>query len=69
MIQQIPEVNPLDLLYNPYQPITKEELAQLMGVSDCTIESWMKRKRNPSKTAKILAGLLLNQWRSQLKSA
>ena len=70
MLKPIPEeVNPIDLLYNPYNPVTKEDLAELMGVTDHTIESWIKRKRNPSKTAKILAGLLLNVWRSQPKAA
>jgi hypothetical protein len=68
MIQNLPEINPLDLLYNPYKPITEEDLADLMGVSECTVESWIKRKRNPSKTAKILAAILLEQWRSQPKA-
>ena len=69
MLKPILEVNPVALLYNPYNPITKEDLAELMGVSDCTVQSWIKRQRNPSKTAKILAGLLLSQWKSQPKTA
>ncbi len=45
MIPQIPEINPVQLLYNPYNPITRYELAEILGVSDCTVKSWIERKR------------------------
>ncbi|MGB3510954.1 MAG: hypothetical protein WBA93_17320 [Microcoleaceae cyanobacterium] len=65
MLKPMPEINPTELLYNPYQPIEKEDLAILLGVTDHAIESWCKQKRKPSKPARILAALLLEKWRSQ----
>ncbi|MDJ0554346.1 MAG: helix-turn-helix domain-containing protein [Microcoleaceae cyanobacterium MO_207.B10] len=63
MINQIPEINPIDLLYNPYFPLTKEDLAELLGVSLYTVQSWCERKRKPAKPVRKLAGLLLEQLR------
>ena len=68
MLTTMSQINPIDLLHNPYKPIDKYELAELLGVSVSTVESWIKHKRNPSKTAKILAWLLLSQWRTQQKT-
>ena len=62
MIPQIPEINPVQLLYNPYNPITRYELAEILGVSDCTVKSWIERKRNPAKPVQKLAALILEQW-------
>lgn len=67
--EAIPETNPLDLLYNPYRPVSKEDLATMLGVTDHTVESWLKQRRNPSRTAKILAAMILNQWKSDPQTA
>jgi DNA-binding transcriptional regulator YiaG len=64
MIPQIPEINPVQLLYNPYNPITRYELAEILGVSDCTVKSWIERKRNPAKPVQKLAALILEQWQT-----
>ncbi len=63
------EINPTELLHQNYNPIDKYQLAELLGVSYSTVCSWIERRRNPSRTAKILAAMLLNQWRSQPKAA
>lgn len=65
MISNLPEINPLDLLYNPHNPIDRGDLATLLGVSLNTIYSWQEKRRNPSKSVRILAAMILNQWRSQ----
>ena len=65
----INEINPTELLHQNYKPIDKYELAELLGVSPSTVCSWIERRRNPSRTAKILAAILLNQWRSHTKAA
>ena len=59
------EINPLDLLYNTYKPVDREDLATLLGVSINTIYSWQEKRRNPSKSVRILAAMILTQWRSQ----
>ncbi|NET44854.1 DNA-binding transcriptional regulator [Okeania sp. SIO2B3] len=65
MLTKIPEINPLDLLYNPYQPIDRHELAELLGVSQNTIYSWQEGRRRPAIPVKKLAAMILSQWRSQ----
>lgn len=67
MIPDIQEIDPLSLLYNPYQPMDRNELAQLLGVTVNTIYSWQEGRPNPSRTVKILAATLLNRWQSQQK--
>ena len=67
MLTQMQQINPTELLHQTYNPINKNELAELLGVSYSTVCSWIERRRNPSKTARILAAILLNQWRSHPK--
>ena len=64
---EIPEINPIDLLYQQYQPIDKYELAELLGVSHSTVCSWLERKRNPATPVKKLAGLILKMWELQFE--
>ncbi len=69
MIQQIPEINPLDLLYNPSLPVaTRDELAELLGVTPRAVKSWVERERSPAKSVKKLAALILRQWQQQNKT-
>ena len=65
MLTKIPEINPLDLLYNPYSPVTKEELADILGVTPRAIKSWVEKKRKPAKPVQKLAALILSQWQQQ----
>ena len=64
-IVEIPEINPIDLLYQQYKPIDKYELAELLGVSLYTIYSWLEGRRKPATPVKKLAGMILKQWRLQ----
>lgn len=65
MISNIQEINPLDLLYNPYNPLDREQLAELLGVSLNTIYSWQENKRKPKPPTRKLAFLILQDLRSQ----
>ena len=67
MIPQIPEINPVQLLYNSQNPLYKEDLAELLGVSTYTICSWIEGRRRPSAPVKKLAAMILNQWSLQQK--
>jgi len=58
-IQQIPEINPLDLLFNSYKQYSKQELCDLLGVSLTTVCKWQSGDRNPSAPTKKLAYLIL----------
>ncbi|NES64438.1 MAG: hypothetical protein F6K24_03790 [Okeania sp. SIO2D1] len=69
MLTKIPEINPLDLLYNPYQPIDRYELAELLGVSLNTVYSWQEGRRQPATPVKKLAGMILSQWQTQSTAA
>ena len=62
MIHQIPEINPVQLLYNSQNPLSKEDLAELLGVSTHTICSWVEGRRRPSAPVKKLAAMISNQW-------
>ena len=62
MILQIPEINPVQLLYNSQNPLSKEDLAELLGVSTYTICSWVEGRRRPSAPVKKLAAMISNQW-------
>ncbi len=55
----------MQLLYNPDNPVTKDELAEILGVSPCTVKSWIEHKRNPAKPVKKLAALILREWQKQ----
>ena len=67
MMPQIPEINPVQLLYNSQNPLSKEDLAELLGVSTYTICSWIEGRRCPSAPVKKLAAMILNQWSLQQK--
>ena len=62
---ELPELNPVQLLYNLYNRVTKDELAEILGVSPCTVKSWIEHKRNPAKPVKKLAALILREWQKQ----
>lgn len=65
--REIPLVSPMELIYK--YSLQKEELAELMGVSIHSVEKWAKQKREPSRSAKKLAGLILKIWDNSQKSA
>ena len=57
-MKQIPEINPLNLLYDEQEPMTREQLAELIGVTPDAISKWQAGKRNPSLPAQKLAYLV-----------
>ena len=59
-MQQIPEINPLELLHDKQEPLTREQLAELIGVTPDAISKWQAKKRNPSLPAQKLAYLVLH---------
>ena len=65
MISNIQEINPLELLYQQYQPLNKQQLAEVLGVSPNTVCKWCEGKRNPATPVKKLAYLILQDLRSQ----
>ena len=65
MLTKIPEINPLELLYQQYHPLNKQELAELLGVSPATVCKWSENKRNPATPVRKLAYLILQEMRSQ----
>jgi DNA-binding transcriptional regulator YiaG len=57
MITEIPELHPNKLLYSPYNYST-DSLAELLGVSKYTVESWLYKKRSPQSPVKKLCYLV-----------
>lgn len=57
-MKQIPEINPLELLHDKQEPLTREQLAELLGVTPDAISKWQAKKRNPSLPAQKLAYLV-----------
>ncbi len=55
--QEIPEINPVELLWPPYN-LKKELLAYKLGVQYSTVLSWLYHKRKPNKSVRILAAKL-----------
>ncbi|NES64105.1 MAG: helix-turn-helix domain-containing protein [Okeania sp. SIO2D1] len=68
MISNIQEINPLELLFQQYQPLDKQQLAELLGVSLNTVCKWLAGKRNPPAPTRKLAYLILQDLRSQPKA-
>ena len=64
-IQDIPEISPLDLLFNIYRPYSKQELCDLLGVSLNTVCKWQSGDRNPPAPTKKLSYLILEMLKSQ----
>ena len=64
-IQDIPEISPLDLLFNTYRPYSKQELCELLGVSLYTVCKWQSGDRNPPAPTKKLSYLILEMLKSQ----
>ena len=64
-IQDIPEISPLDLLFNTYRPYSKQELCDLLGVSLYTVCKWQSGDRNPPAPTKKLSYLILEMLKSQ----
>ena len=64
-IQDIPEISPLDLLFNTYRPYSKQELCKLLGVSLYTVCKWQSGDRNPPAPTKKLSYLILEMLKSQ----
>ena len=64
-IQDIPEISPLDLLFNTYRPYSKQELCELLGVSLNTVCKWQSGDRNPPAPTKKLSYLILEMLKSQ----
>ena len=64
-IQDIPEISPLDLLFNTYRPYSKQELCDLLGVSLYTVCKWQSCDRNPPAPTKKLSYLILEMLKSQ----
>ena len=64
-IQDIPEIRPLDLLFNTYRPYSKQELCDLLGVSLYTVCKWQSGDRNPPAPTKKLSYLILEMLKSQ----
>ena len=64
-IQDIPEISPLDLLFNTYRPYSKQELCDLLGVSLNTVCKWQSGDRNPPAPTKKLSYLILEMLKSQ----
>ena len=64
-LQDIPEINPLDLLFNTYRPYSKQELCELLGVSLNTVCKWQSGDRNPPAPTKKLSYLILENLKSQ----
>lgn len=64
-IQDIPEISPLDLLFNTYRPYSKQELCVLLGVSLTTVCKWQSGDRNPPAPTKKLSYLILEMLKSQ----
>lgn len=64
-IQDIPEINPLDLLFNRYRPYSKQELCVLLGVSLTTVCKWQSGDRKPPAPTKKLSYLILEMLKSQ----
>lgn len=64
-LQDIPEINPLDLLFNRYRPYSKQELCVLLGVSLTTVCKWQSGDRKPPAPTKKLSYLILEMLKSQ----
>lgn len=64
-IQDIPEISPIDLLFNIYRPYSKQELCDLLGVSLNTVCKWQSGDRNPPAPTKKLCYLILENLKSQ----
>ena len=58
-MKHIPEISPLELLHNKQEPLTREQLAELIGVTPDAISKWQAGKRKPSLPAQKLAYLVL----------
>ena len=56
-ITTIPELHPNKLLYPPYDSST-DSLAEVLGVSKYTVESWLYNKRSPQSPVKRLCYLV-----------
>ena len=56
-IKTIPELHPNKLLYSPYNYST-DSLAEVLGVSKYTVESWLYKKRSPQSPVKKLCYLV-----------
>ena len=59
-MRHIPEISPLELLHNKQEPLTREQLAELIGVTPDAISKWQAGKRKPSLPAQKLAYLVLH---------
>ena len=47
-MKHIPEISPLKLLHDEQEPLTREQLAELIGVTPDAISKWQAGKRKPS---------------------
>ena len=57
-MKHIPEISPLKLLHDEQEPLTREQLAELIGVTPDAISKWQAGKRKPSLPAQKLAYLV-----------
>ena len=63
MLKQIPELHPKLLLYPPYN-LTPDILAETLGVSTHTVDSWRYGKRTPQTAIKKLSYLVAEKLKT-----
>ncbi len=65
-MKQLPEIDPTVLLAEPYN-FQSFELANLLGCSIYTVESWRFNRRRPAAPVKKLAAVVKNKLDRRLR--